>query len=133
MSDKACPLSWEPSGFDFLSPCLQEADLVRKVLTPAKFKTWFNAFLPQLVKPTFQLETGRVSDRTDGKLVHIDGLNFSRAWCLYGIVESIPEYSHLKQIASEHINYSLPNIVDDNYEGTHWLGTFALYALNQSE
>jgi len=133
MNDKACPLSWEPSGFDFLSPCLQEADLVRKVLAPAKFNTWFNAFLPQLVKPTFKLETGRVSDRTDGKLVHIDGLNFSRAWCLYGIAESIPEYSHLKQIASEHINYSLPNIVDDNYEGTHWLGTFALYALNQSE
>ena len=133
MNDKACPLSWEPSGFDFLSPCLQEADLVRKVLSPAKFKNWFDAFLPQLGKPSFKLETGRVSDRTDGKLVHIDGLNFSRAWCLYGIAESLPEYSHLKQIASEHINYSLPSIVDDNYEGTHWLGTFALYALNQSE
>jgi len=133
MNDKACPISWEPSGFDFLSPCLQEADLVRKVLSPAKFKNWFDAFLPQLTKPSFTLETGRVSDRTDGKLVHIDGLNFSRAWCLYGIAESIPEYSHLKQIASEHINYSLPSIVDDNYEGTHWLGTFALHALTQSE
>jgi len=133
MKDKACPLSWEPSGFDFLSPCLQEADLVRKVLSPAKFKNWFNAFLPQMAKRSFKLETGRVSDRTDGKLVHIDGLNFSRAWCLYGIAESLPEYSHLKQIAIEHINYSLPSIVDDNYEGTHWLGTFALYALNQSE
>lgn len=133
LNDKECPLSWEPSGFDFLSPCLQEADLVRKVVSPKKFKTWFKAFLPQMVDPSFALETGRVSDRSDGKLVHIDGLNFSRAWCLYGIASALPEYAHLTQIANDHINYSLPNIVDDNYEGTHWLGTFALYALNHSK
>ncbi|NNK75721.1 MAG: DUF2891 domain-containing protein, partial [Maribacter sp.] len=132
MNDKECPISWEPSGFDFLSPCLQEANLVRKVVSPEKFKAWFNAFLPQMVNPSFTLETGKVSDRSDGKLVHIDGLNFSRAWCLYGIARALPEYSHLNKIANDHINYSLPNIVDENYEGTHWLGTFALYALNHS-
>ncbi|MCM4170976.1 DUF2891 domain-containing protein [Arenibacter sp. TNZ] len=129
-NDTNCPLTWEPSGFDFLSPCLEEANLVRKIYGPEKFKKWLNKFLPQLTMPQFSLEPGKVSDRTDGKLVHLDGLNFSRAWCLYGIAETLPEYAHLKQIATAHINYSLPNIVDDNYSGTHWLGSFALYALN---
>ncbi|WP_273275475.1 DUF2891 domain-containing protein [Maribacter polysiphoniae] len=133
IKDIECPLDWEPSGFDFLSPCLQEADVVRKVLTAKEFKHWIKIFLPQLTKPSFVMEPGKVSDRTDGKLVHIDGLNFSRAWCLYGIAKTLPEYSYLNKIADEHLNYSLPSIVDDNYEGTHWLGTFALYALNHSE
>jgi hypothetical protein len=128
--DTQCPMTWEPSGFDFLSPCLEEANLVRKVYEPEKFKSWLDKFLPQLANPQFGLEPGKVSDRTDGKLVHLDGLNFSRAWCLYGIAETLPQYAHLKQIASEHIHYSLPSIVDDNYSGTHWLGSFALYALN---
>ncbi len=133
INDTACPLDWEPSGTDFLSPCLEEANLARKVLAPKEFKTWFKAFLPQLTNPSFKLEFGKVLDRTDGHLLHIDGLNFSRAWCLYGIAESLPEYGHLKNIADQHINYSLPNIVDDNYGGTHWLGTFALYALNSKK
>lgn len=133
MNDIECPLNWEPSGFDFLSPCLQEADIVRKVMPQDDFKKWFKSFLPQMANTSFSLEPGKVSDRTDGKLVHIDGLNFSRAWCLYGIAETLPEYAHLGQIADEHITYSLPSIVDGNYEGTHWLGTFALYALNHSE
>ncbi|MBD0849683.1 DUF2891 domain-containing protein [Maribacter arenosus] len=133
MSDIECPLNWEPSGFDFLSPCLQEVDIVRKVLSKEEFKKWFKSFLPMMTNTSFTLEPGKVSDRTDGKLVHIDGLNFSRAWCLYGIAETLPEYAHLRNIADEHITYSLPSIVDGNYEGTHWLGTFALYALNHSE
>lgn len=121
-NDANCPLTWEPSGFDFLSPCLEEANLVRKIYSPENFKIWLDKFLPQLSEPRFSLEPGMVSDRTDGKLVHLDGLNFSRAWCLYGIAEKLPEYAHLKQIATKHINYSLPSIVDDNYSGTHWLG-----------
>jgi len=133
LPDKDCPLNWEPSGFDFLSPCLEEANLLRKVLSTDEFGSWFSKFLPQLTDPSFTLQTGKVSDRTDGKLVHIDGLNFSRAWCLYGIAKTLPEYPHLIHIANEHISYSLPSIVDGNYEGTHWLGTFALYALNQIE
>ena len=130
--DQGCPLSWEPSGFDFLSPCLEEANLARKIYAPNAFKIWLDRFLPQLSDANFTLKPAQVSDRTDGKLVHLDGLNFSRAWCLYGIAEAIPEYEHLKIVADEHLNYSLPNLVDDNYSGTHWLGTFALYALQQT-
>lgn len=128
-----CPLEWEPSGFDFLSPCLEEAYLVSRVYAPTDFKIWFDDFLPQLKDPSYKLAPGKILDRTDGKLVHLDGLNFSRAWCLYGIAEALPEYAHIKEIAKEHIAYSLPNIVDDNYGGTHWLGSFALYALNKSQ
>ena len=84
----------------------------------------------ELVKSNFQLETGKVSDRTDGKLVHLDGVNFSRAWSLNTIAKDITEYWHLTLIANQHINYSLPNIVEDSYEGGHWLGSFAIYALN---
>ncbi len=130
--DSNCPLEWEPSGFDFLSPCLEEANLMRKIYSPDEFKIWFDAFLPELTDSEYELEPGKVSDRTDGKLVHLDGLNFSRAWCLYGIAETLPEYGHLKNIATKHINTSLPNIVDDNYSGTHWLGSFALYSLNNA-
>ena len=130
LTDTNCPITWEPSGFDFLSPCLEEADIMRRVLPEDEFKTWLQNFLPQLASKDFVLETGKVSDRTDGKLVHLDGVNFSRAWCLYGIANAFPEYAHLKEVANKHINYSLPSIVDDNYEGTHWLGSFAIYALN---
>ncbi|MDX3774065.1 DUF2891 domain-containing protein [Chromatiaceae bacterium AAb-1] len=133
-ADKNCPLSWEPSGFDFLSPCLQQLDIMRKVLSKADFSRWVRQFLPQLSQKDFTLPVARVSDRTDGKLVHLDGLNFSRAWCLYGLVKDFPEqYGHLKVIADEHIRHSLPAIVDDNYEGTHWLGSFAVYALQQAQ
>lgn len=130
LNDKECPLSWEPSGFDFLSPCLEEAAIMKRVLPKEEFKTWFADFLPQLKDKNFQLETGKVSDRTDGKLVHLDGVNFSRAWSLNAIAQELPEYQHLKNIANQHINYSLPSIVGDSYEGGHWLGSFAIYALN---
>jgi hypothetical protein len=129
-NDKGCPLAWEPSGFDFLSPCLEEAALMKRVLSHDEFKTWFQNFLPQLKEKTFELAVGEVSDRTDGKLVHLDGVNFSRAWSLNYIAKDLPEYNHLKTIANQHINYSLPSIVGDSYEGGHWLGSFAIYALN---
>jgi len=128
-----CPLAWEPSGFDFLSPCLEEAYLVSRIYNATEFKLWFDTFLPQLANSEFKLAPGKILDRTDGKLVHLDGLNFSRAWCLYGIAKALPEYAHIKEIAKEHIQYSLPNIVDDNYGGTHWLGSFAIYALNKAK
>lgn len=132
-ADKGCPLTWEPSGFDFLSPCFEEAALMKRVLPTEEFKTWLNDFLPQLANQNFNLETGKVSDRTDGKLVHLDGVNFSRAWSLNKIAKDLPEYKHLKNIANQHINYSLPSIVGDSYEGGHWLGSFAIYALNSVE
>ncbi|WP_461533514.1 DUF2891 domain-containing protein [Sinomicrobium sp.] len=132
LEDSDCPISWEPSGYDFLSPCLEEADIMRRVLPAEEFKGWLEKFLPQLKDPDFNWEQGKVSERSDGKLVHLDGVNFSRAWCLYAIARDVPEYRHLKEIANAHIAHSLPHIVDDNYMGTHWLGSFAVYALQNA-
>ncbi|WP_179349204.1 DUF2891 domain-containing protein [Winogradskyella pacifica] len=128
--DQDCPIEWEPSGFDFLSPCLEEAALMKRVLSVAEFKVWINDFMPELSNDDFDIAVGEVSDRTDGKLVHLDGVNFSRAWSLNYIAKDLPEYKHLQNVANAHINYSLPSIVGDSYEGGHWLGSFAIYALN---
>jgi hypothetical protein len=129
-NDQDCPIEWEPSGFDFLSPCLEEAALMKRVLSVGDFKVWINDFMPQLLSDDFDIAVGEVSDRTDGKLVHLDGVNFSRAWSLNYIAQDLPEYKHLQNVANAHINYSLPSIVGDSYEGGHWLGSFAIYALN---
>ncbi len=133
LNDKNCPMSWEPSGSDFLSPCLEEAALMKRLLPKKEFKIWLSSFLPQLKDKNYNLEPGIVSDRTDGHLVHLDGLNFSRAWNLYEISKGMPEYNHLKNIANQHINHSLPSIFGDDYMGGHWLGSFAIYALNTSK
>lgn len=103
---------------------------MKRVLPKDDFLSWINDFLPELKNNDFAIEVGRVSDRTDGKLVHLDGVNFSRAWSLNYIAEDLPEFSHLQKLANRHINYSLPSIVGDSYEGGHWLGSFAIYALN---
>jgi len=126
MTDTNCPLSWEPSGYDFLSPCLEELNLVKKVLPELEFDQWIQQFLPQLSQEDFVIEPGRILDRSDGKLVHLDGLNFSRAWCLYPLIDKMP---HLKTIADNHVNYSFNKIADGDYSGEHWLASFALYAL----
>jgi hypothetical protein len=126
--DQNCPVDWEPSGYDFLSPCLEEIDIMRRVLDQETFRIWLKKFIPDLSKPDFYLAPGVVSDRSDGKLVHLDGLNFSRAWCLYGLSETLPDYDHLRNLAHQHVNYSLPSMVDGGYEGEHWLASFALYA-----
>ncbi|MEO0971757.1 MAG: DUF2891 family protein, partial [Pseudomonadota bacterium] len=128
--DVACPLAWEPGGYDFLSPCLEEVDIMRRVLAADEFHAWFAKFLPAFTGPGVELAVGEVSDRTDGKLVHLDGLNFSRAWVLGGLARQYPDrYGHLQGLADAHLNYSLPNLVEDGYEGGHWLGSFALYAM----
>ena len=132
MDDKKCPISWEPGGFDFLSPCLQEMDIMRRVLAEKEFKKWLKKFLPQLSKSNYDLEIGIVSDRTDGKLVHLDGVNFSRAWCLYALGNQYPKYKHLIKVANKHMNQSMPYVVGDSYEGGHWLASFVIYALNTS-
>lgn len=131
LPDVNCPLAYEPSGYDFLSPCLEEVDLMRRVLSPNEFIPWLTAFMPQLASPEFALEPGQVGDRSDGHLVHLDGLNFSRAWVLYGLAKQYPRFAHLTEVADQHIAYSLPNLVGDGYEGGHWLGSFAIYALQQ--
>jgi hypothetical protein len=83
-NDVNCPITWEPGGTDFLSPCLEEADLMWRILPPAAYEPWLKKFLPSLFSENIPLKPGEVKDRTDGRLVHLDGLNFSRAWCLYG-------------------------------------------------
>lgn len=131
--DKNCPIAWEPGGFDFLSPCLQEMSIMQRVMPKKKFLKWLKKFLPQLHKKNYDLAVGIVSDRTDGKLVHLDGVNFSRAWCLYNLANQFPQYKHLKIIANKHMNQSMLYVVGDSYEGGHWLGSFVIYALNQSK
>jgi hypothetical protein len=128
--DKHCPIEWEPSGFDFLSPCLEEVGLMQRILPSEQFLTWLNHFMPQLAEADFELAVAQVGDRKDGKLVHLDGLNFSRAWNLYALAKEFPQYTHLKVLADKHVAYSYPNLVGDNYEGGHWLGSFAIHALN---
>ncbi|MCB0658460.1 MAG: DUF2891 domain-containing protein [Saprospiraceae bacterium] len=128
--DQNCPINWEPGGFDFLSPCLEEAALMADVLPADRFQSWFTAFLPDLSS----LEPAQVSDRSDGKLVHLDGLNLSRAWCLYILSRKLPgQAEYLRSLADKHLATSLANITDGDYAGEHWLGTFALYALSERE
>ena len=126
--DTHCPFSWEPGGSDFLSPCLEEADLMRKILNKQQFNLWLRQFMPQLFDPKLKIEPGKVKDRTDGKLVHLDGLNLSRAWCLKGIAATINN-KHLFELANEHLEAALPQVASGNYEGEHWLASFAVYAL----
>jgi hypothetical protein len=131
-NDMDCPLTWEPSGADFLSPCFEEIDLMRRILQKEDFLKWMEQFLPSLQQPDFDLAVALVGDREDGQLVHLDGLNFSRAWVLFGLANQYPkEYGHLTPLAHEHLAYSFPNLIGDNYEGGHWLGTFAIYGLGE--
>ena len=121
-----------PSAADVgaVHPCLEDIDIMRRVLDREAFNNWLKKFMPDLSKSDFYLAPGVVSERSDGKLVHLDGLNFSRAWCLYGLSEALPDYGHLRNLAHEHVNYSLAGMVDGAYEGEHWLASFALYALS---
>lgn len=133
-NDVGCPFSWEPSGTDFLSPCLEEMALMQRVLTKEAFLKWLKKFAPELFKPNFKWEPAKVSDRTDGHLVHLDGLNFSRAWNLYHLIHQYPkQFKHLKAVADFHFQFSLPSVVDGNYEGEHWLASFALRAFEEKQ
>ena len=131
--DKECNLAFEPSGSDFLSACLEEALLMSKIKPEKEYKKWLKDFLPQLFDKEYELKPGVVSDRTDGHLVHLDGLNFSRATALYQIALAVPELNYLNNWADDHFNYSFNNISNDDYMGSHWLGTFALYALKTKQ
>ena len=132
--DQNCPFNWEPSGTDFLSPCLEEMGLMQRVLPKQEFFFFFKKFSPKLFNKKFTWEVAKVSDRTDGHLVHLDGLNFSRAWNMYHLIHQYPmEFAHLKPLADYHFTFSLPSIVDGNYEGEHWLASFALRAFEEKK
>ena len=137
LDDRACPLAYEPSGEDFLSPCLAEADVVGRVLPPGAFSQWLEAFLPGLPRDGRGdwLEPGVVTDPGDPKLAHLDGLNLSRAWMLEGIAARLPgddaRRAALHAAARLHSEASLPNVTGEHYEGGHWLGTFATYLVTR--
>jgi hypothetical protein len=133
LADRDCPLRYEPSGEDFLSPCLAEADFMRRVLPEQEFADWLGRFLPGLPKDgrADWLTPGIVTDRSDPKLAHIDGLNLSRAWMLEGIASALPAKDRrrtaLIAAAAAHAQASLSAVTGEHYEGGHWLGTFAVY------
>ena len=137
LADKTCPLAYEPSGQDFLSPCLAEADFVRRVLEPREFARWLTAFLPQVPSDgtTAWLPVARITDRSDPKLAHLDGLNLSRAWMLEGIARGLPaddkRRNALRASSAQHRDASLGSVTSDHYVGSHWLGTFALYGASR--
>jgi hypothetical protein len=133
-NDADCPFTWEPSGTDFLSPCMEEIGIMQRVMPKADLLKWLKAFAPKLFDKKFTWEPGKVSDRTDGHLVHLDGLNFSRAWNFYSLARAYPkELGHLKALADAHMRFSLPAITDGNYEGEHWLASFALHAFEMRQ
>lgn len=134
--DENYPAAWEPGGEDFFSPCLMEADLMRRVMEPEQFREWFHRFLPELIRgePRSILEPAVVTDRTDPKIVHLDGLNLSRAWCMVGIASALPDDDSSREIligsAAQHAKDALAHIASGSYEGEHWLASFAVYMLS---
>jgi hypothetical protein len=135
--DKNCPLAYEPSGEDFLSPCLGEADLMRRVLPGRDFASWLRTFLPQIpVSGSNKWLQPVVSpDPTDPKLAHLDGLNLSRAWMLEGIASGLPKADRLlpaiMAAAEAHRRAGLAAVTGKHYEGSHWLGSFAVYLVTR--
>lgn len=130
--DRNAPAIWEPNGADFLSPSLEEADLMRRILKPKDFLQWFNQFLPvSSLKHLTILPV--VSDRTDLQIVHLDGLSFSRSWCMKGIASALPANDARRKLllrsSVNHLSSALPNVVSGHYGGEHWLASFAVYAL----
>ena len=139
LEDRNCPLNFEPSGEDFLSPCLAEADFMRRVLEPEAFGRWLAAFLPDIPHRGLKkvwLQPAVVTDRADPKLAHLDGLNLSRAWMLEGIAHGLPAEDRrvpvLLASAQLHRDAALPAVTGEHYEGGHWLGTFAVYLTSQA-
>lgn len=134
--DRDIPARWEPDGADFFSPSLMEADLMRRVLPPAEFRVWFAAFLPGLGKgePKSLLEPATVSDRSDPQIVHLDGLNLSRAWCMRGIASALAKDDPARQVlldsAAKHSRAGLAHVASGDYAGEHWLASFAVYLLS---
>lgn len=126
--------AWEPSGDDFLSPTLIEAECMRNVVSAADYARWLDQFLPRLLvkEPPTLFAPATVSDRADGKIAHLDGLNLSRAWCWRSIASTISASDPRRQIALDaartHLHASLPHVAGD-YMGSHWLATFALLAV----
>jgi hypothetical protein len=132
LGDRDANLAYEPSGQDFLSPVLAEADLMSRLLTPAEFGDWLGSFLPGVAGADW-LPVARVTDRSDGKLAHLDGLNLSRAWMLRRIAAALPEADPRRAVVHRaqraHARAGLAAVTGEHYAGGHWLGTYAIYLL----
>jgi hypothetical protein len=135
-NDVNYPGAWEPGGEDFFSAALMEADLMRRVMDPREFATWFHRFLPEVAKggPAALVEPAIVTDRSDPKLVHLDGLNLSRAWCMRSIAAALPADDPARKIlstaAEKHASAALAHVASGDYAGEHWLASFAIYLLS---
>lgn len=136
LHDTDCPIRYEPSGHDFLSPCLAEADFLRRVLPAREFAAWLSRALPTIPRKTGTawLTPAIVTNRADPKLAHLDGLNLSRAWMLEGIAHALgpkdARSAALLEIAAKHREAALPQVTGEHYEGGHWLGTYAVYLVS---
>ena len=136
--DTNYPGGWEPGGEDFFSAALMEADLMRRVMKPAEFATWFHRFLPDVAKggPTALLHPAIVTDRSDPKLVHLDGLNLSRAWCMRSIAAALPANDPARKVlsaaADKHAAAALVHVASGDYAGEHWLASFAVFMLSNN-
>jgi hypothetical protein len=134
--DAAIPAAWEPDGADFISPSLMEADLMRRVLPPVEFRAWLHRFLPDLARgePKTLFVPAKVTDRSDSQIVHLDGLNLSRAWCLRGIAGALPAGDSARKVLTEsatrHADAALRHVASGDYAGEHWLASFAVYLLS---
>jgi len=134
--DERVPAAWEPDGADFFSPSLMEADLMRRVLPVEEFRGWFTRALPDVAAgaPRSIMEPAIVTDRSDPQLVHLDGLNISRAWCMRSIAAAFPEtdpvHRALRAAAETHAAAALPHVTSGDYAGEHWLASFATYLLS---
>ena len=129
-NDRNCPVAYEPSGEDFLSPCLAEADAMRRVLPAKEFASWLSKFMPAMT-----LQPAVVTDPSDPKLAHLDGLNLSRGWMLEGIASGLPKNdrrrSSLMAASQAHAKAGLASVTGEHYEGGHWLGSFATYLITK--
>jgi hypothetical protein len=136
--DDDAPARWEPSGADFFSPTLMEADLMSRVLPPGEFRAWFGRFLAGATRgePRALFAPATVTDRTDPQLVHLDGLNLSRAWCMRGVAAALPAgdpaRAVLAESAARHAEAALGHVASGDYAGEHWLASFAVYLLTNS-
>lgn len=130
------PARWEPDGADFFSPSLMEADLMRRVLPGTEFPIWLHRYLPGLARgePKSLLSPALVADRTDPQIVHLDGLNLSRAWCMRSIAAALPTddpaRAMLADAAARHAHAALSHVASGDYAGEHWLASFAVYMLS---
>jgi len=132
-ADRFCPVAYEPSGEDFISPCLVEADLMRRVLPREAFAAWLGAFLPAITSPDFRplLRPVEVKDRKDPRIGHLIGLALQRAWCMEGIASSLPagdpRQTAFMRLARIHRHDGVQQMFDSGYGGAHWLSSFAIY------